>query len=204
MPYIPVPNTAQVELVMNWQGQIVQNVLHYVKASPWDITQLTELCQACASDWDASLQALMPTTLSLIEVAAIDMSAQDAESVTYSTNLPLVGTNVSPSMPNNVAVCITKRTAKRGRSFRGRIYHPGLIDAYVTGNTVNADAVSGLVSAYSQFLSQGLTGDEANLCVVSRYSNNQPRSEGVATLVTNLTCDGVVDSQRRRLPGRGS
>ena len=203
MPYIPVPNTAQLEMVYSWDGQVVQNVLHYVKASPWDIAQLEALSDVCIAKFGTALDSILPTTLTLIQVRAIDMSSETAEVYTNTAGLPLAGTNVSPSMPNNVALCITKRTALRGRSYRGRIYHPGLVDAYVTNSTVNSDAVTGIITAWNAYLTHDIGEDDANLCVVSRYTNGNPRSEGVANLVTNLTSDGKVDSQRRRLPGRG-
>lgn len=203
MAFIPVPNVAQAELTYVWDGQTVQNVLHYSKASPWSVTHLQELGQSLQEEWSASIRSLQPTTLSLVEIRCLDLSAANAEYFNYTGGLPLAGTNASPSMPNNCALVLTKRTAMRGRSFRGRIYHPGLIDAYVTASRVNNDAVNGLVTAYTNLLGLQLLLDEALMVVVSRYNGGAPRAEGIASLVSHLTSDGVVDSQRRRLPGRG-
>lgn len=204
MPYIPVPNTAQLELIYDWGGQVCETVLHYVKASPWTVDLLTDLCESATLEWDAVMQTQMPTTLSLIGVRATDLASQTGAVVNYGTGLPLAGTAVSPSLPNNVALVVTKRTALRGRSYRGRLYHPGLNEGQVTGNIVGPSSVATIVGLWNNFLSLAVTGDEANMCVVSRYNNLAPRVTGVATLVTNLTSDGFVDSQRRRLPGRGN
>lgn len=204
MPFIPVPNTAQLELVYLWQGQRCQNVLHYVKASPWDITQLTELCEAAVVEWGAGLDIWASETLSLIEVVATDLSSQTGPVVNYAEGLPIPGSVESESLPNNCSMVITKRTQKRGRSYRGRIYVCGLTEGAVNGNQVNQANVTGLLAGWTAMLSLAITDDEANMCVVSRYQEGQPLSQGIATLVTNLTTDGVIDSQRRRLPGRGA
>jgi len=203
MEYIPVPNTAQLEFVFNWGGQVCQNVLHYVKASPWTITNLEELCGAAIGEYVSQFNINNPTNMSLTMVRATDLSSQNGPVYESSDTLPATGSNGSPSLPNNCAVVVTKRTALRGRSYRGRIYHMGLTEGSVTENQVLAASMTGILSRWTTLLALPLTADEALMCVVSRYNNNAPRTTGVATLVTNLTSDGFIDSQRRRLPGRG-
>lgn len=203
MEYIPVPNTAQLDFIFNWDGQVCLNVLHYVKATPWTQTQLQELTTAAIVKYTAQFNTNNPTTLALNTVRATDLASENGPRYENGTNLPVIGSNGSPSLPNNCAVVITKRTAMRGRSFRGRIYHMGLTEGSVTGNIVIAASLSAIIARWATFLSLTITGDEPLMCVVSRYANKLPRSTGVATLVTNLTSDGTIDSQRRRLPGRG-
>jgi hypothetical protein len=206
MDYIEVPNTAQLELVYNWGGQQCQNVLHYLKATPWTAAQLEELAEEAADLWTVQFPGVMPTTLSLIEVVATDLSDQFGPSITHGTGLPVAGTNASPSLPNNVALVVTKRTASRGRSFRGRIYHPGLVESQVVGNTVNPSDVTAILGRWGwfQLINLPVAVDEGIMVVVSRHFEGQPRTTGVTTIVTSLTSDGTVDSQRRRLPGRGA
>ena len=206
MPFIPTPNAVQAELIYNWDSQICETVLDYVKASPWNSDSMAELAEGLLETWNANLKGSMPTTLSLIGVRVTDISSQTGPVVEQGIGLPSVGTAASPSLPNNVAIVFTKRTGLRGRSYRGRIYHPGLLESNVVGNTVDAVTAAALRSKWEAFLAIPLTvaADEALMVVVSRQNNNVPRAEGVATLVENLTTDGIVDSQRRRLPRRGA
>lgn len=206
MPFVPVPNVAQAELVCLWDTQRCQNVLHYSKASPWTVDHMEELAAGLIEKWETWLQPSVTSTLSLVSVGVADLSAQNAPAIEYTTGLPLAGeAESSPSLPNNVSCVFTKRTALRGRSYRGRIYHMGFVESQVTGNALIPSVTTALTSAYSQFMSVSLpvAVDEAILCVVSRYTGGDPRSEGIATPVTAITSDGIIDSQRRRLPGRG-
>lgn len=201
MPFIPVPNTAQVELVYNWQGEICQNVIHYEKSASWTAAQLLELCALVKTAYVAGLHFRMSNQLSLIEIKATDLSTQTGPSVTYTTGLPDVGAKVSASLPNNVAIVITKRTALRGRSFRGRIYHPGLTEGDVTGNIVASGELASIIGNWTSLLTGNLSGPiPYDMVVVSRQNNGAILTTGVTTPITNLSSDGSVDSQRRRLP----
>ena len=204
MPFVPAVNVCQAELVFNWDGNIVENVLHYASETPFAIADMSLLGQDLVDWWNANLKGYSPSTLQLINVKLTDLSTQTSPVVNYAVSLPLVGTAGSPSLPNSVACVITKRTALRGRSFRGRIYHAGLGEGQVTGNSVSPSHVTALITAYNlakQFNNAPITWV---LCVISRMTNNAYRSSAEITHVTALTCDGVVDSQRRRLPGRGA
>jgi len=203
MPFIPVPNTVQVELLYLWDGQECANVLHYGQPGLTSITDMEEAGSILVAWWDASMQTLVPSTLSLTQIKLTDLNDESAPVVEYTTGLPLAGQHASPSLPNNVSVTITKRTLLRGRSFRGRIYHPGLVEGVVTNNQVLGTHMTNLINAYEEILNLAVTAEEWNMVVVSRYADNAPRVEGISTDVIALSSDGIVDSQRRRLPGRG-
>jgi hypothetical protein len=203
MPFIPAVNTAQLELNYIWDGQFCQTVLHYLKATAWDTTDLSELVQEAIDQWSTNFPTSMPSSLALISVRGTDLSSATGPTVVSSAGLPEPGVSGSPSLPNNCAMVVTKRTDQRGRSFRGRIYHPGLTEATVTGNTVNSASVTAILGLWSNFLTLAITADEGVLSIVSRYTNGAPRATALVTTVSTLTSDGIVDSQRRRLPGRG-
>lgn len=204
MDYIPVPNTCQLELIYNYAGERCETVLHYLKASPWDLADLTELCVAASALFVSKHLILAPTNFILSLVRATDLGSQTGPVVDHGTGLPLPGIIASPSLPNNCCMVITKRTAQRGRSFRGRIYHPYLVEPGVISNDVIPTTAAAYVTAWNFFKVIPITADEAIMCVVSRFADKLPRATGLSTIVTNLTTDAVVDSQRRRLPGRGN
>ena len=204
MPFIPVPHCVKAELLYDWAGQKIATVLHYELTNPPGPTDLTELASELIDWWQLTVKAGQPTTLALEAVRITDLTTAFSPSITDATGLPAAGTGASPSMPNNIALCITKRTLLRGRSFRGRIYHPGLTEGAITGNVVAGATVTGIINWYELLREFTLTSGLAALCVVSYFEAGNPRPEGLKTIVTHFTSDGTVDSQRRRLPGRGS
>lgn len=204
MPFIPVLGVVQAELVYTWEGQTVETVLHFEPSDPPTPALMTELGAFLVTWFNTVLKPTMPTTISLVNIKLTDLTTETAPVVNYGTGLPIAGTGASPALPNNVAFVITKRTAQRGRSFRGRIYHPGLMEGSVTGNTVSGSAATAIIGAYDDLLAFSTAGATWTMGVVSRYTNLAPRATGVFTGVVNLTTDGNVDSQRRRLPGRGA
>lgn len=205
MPFVPTPNCVSVEMLYTQDGQQIENVLHYVKASPWGLASMEELAQGIFDIWSTTWAADNPTNLTWDGIRVTDLSSQTGPVLIFQDDLPIVGTNVSPALPNNCAMVVTKRTALRGRSFRGRVYHPGLTEARVTGNTITTNFATTVANQYENLIVIEVQGgaDEALMVVLSLVADGQPRTEGQATPVTRMEVNLTVDSQRRRLPGRG-
>jgi len=73
----------------------------------------------------------------------------------------------------------------------------------VIGNTVDGAVVLDLQAAYNDLRSLPFDNPWEH-CVISRFNAGAPRTTGVATKVTScVVVDPYVDSQRRRLTGRG-
>jgi len=205
MPFIPTPDCLQVEMIFNWDNQIVENVFHYDMGGGFNAADADMVAAAIKTAWDTTLKAQTAATCSLTKFRMTDVTTQTGFATEYATGLPIAGTKVSASMPNSVSVTIKKATAKRGRSYRGRMFFIGLTEDNVTNNIIN----SGLTTTFGNFFAAIdsiaiSAGGPAILSVRSLYNGNAPRSEGILTPVTSFITDLVVDSQRRRLPGRGS
>jgi hypothetical protein len=143
--------------------------------------------------------------MSLYAVEVTDLETATAPGVTKAVTPPLVGGKAfEQTLPNHTAAVMTLRTALRGRSYRGRIYHCGFTEAQVNGNFIAAAVNTSLVSAYANLLalSDANGAEIARMVVVSRYANNIKRTVGIHTLVTGISSSGVVETQRRRMPGR--
>lgn len=202
-PYVPA-EAVQVELTMLFDGQRIQNVWHYAMDSPKPPAEMDELGDAIITSWNSIIKPQMPTTLSLIEVKVVDLTTQISPTVYITTGLPIVGTNVSPALPNNNSLVITKRTALRGRSYRGRIYFSGLVEGQVTNNAVSAAYQTGFINFCNAVRVITTTNYTWEMAIVSKRQEGQWLTQAIVTAVTGFTTDGQVDSQRRRLPGRGS
>lgn len=204
MAFVPVADTYQVELRMSYLDQQVENTL-YFQAKPDAATPtLAALANEVLLWWNASIRPYLSSQVTLREIYVTDLSSVDGEAYTFTPPTPLpVGGDTAAALPGNVSLAVSFRTAKRGRSFRGRNFIVGLVEPAVTGNNVSADFANGMSDGYNDLLSGSLS-DDWSWGVVSRYTNNLPRAAGVFTPVTSaIVVDTVVDSQRRRLPGRG-
>lgn len=201
--YIPIADVAKIELIHTQDSQRVENVYHVHKSSgAWDATTLTAMCAVFKGWFDASLKAQVSSGVSLVLIVATDQTSKTAPRVEYTTGLPIAGTNAGTVLPNNATCAISWRTALRGRSYRGRTYHIGLTQTQVTANTVGAGTLTALSTAYAALMTAVNTSGY-QLVVASRFQDHLPLLFGVATPITAITIDGSVDSQRRRLPGRG-
>lgn len=204
MAFIPVPNVAQLEAVYSQAGQIVENTFYYQAPGSMDTGDVEELGAAWLGEWSTNLKAYIPSETTLINIKVTDLTTAVSPVVNYSTGLPIIGTRGGGLLPTNVSLAFTRRTALRGRSYRGRIYWPGLIEADVTVNVVAPTFVSTVIAGLQNMNAVTTSLGVWESVVVSRWSEGNPRGTGVFTPIVNWTCDGIVDSQRRRLTGRGA
>lgn len=202
MDFVPAQFVMQVELVGTLHAQVVENTLYVRRSTGWNQTQwdiLASIVEQLANDLSASLSQQLAWT----RVDGTDLTSQTAP--TYSTVFanPITGNLSSPALPGSVAFCVSFRTAGRGRSSRGRNYVPGLAEDQVTGNSLSLAVISGLLASYSAF-NAALPDESMEWGVLSRVSGGLPRSAGLFQPVTSVVATDInVDSQRRRLSGRG-
>jgi len=210
MPFVPVPNAALVELRMLLFGQKVENTLWFFSPTPWDLSLLTQLNNDMTAWWVDEYADCISDNCTLREIACTDMSSPTGPQVVLPPPEPASGTITGPSLPNNVTLTVSFRTSNRGRSFRGRNYIAGLAEASNTANEMDASYIGTVISAYETLLAEGGALTAGTWVVASRFSGIDsegkpiPREEGITTPITSVTVvDNIIDSQRRRLPGRG-
>lgn len=205
MPFVPNANVAMVELRYLWDSQRVENTLYFDRGSAPNLTQMGELAALLATWWTTHLAPLTSDQVSLQEVVVTSMESETAPSLVYTFSLPEPGTATSPSLPNNTSIAIKFNTAGRGRSARGRNYVVGLVENVVTNNAVSPIHAAAVQAAYLElFMLLGDMTSPWTWVVYSRFADGDPRATGLAQAVTSVSfSDLVIDSQRRRLPGRG-
>lgn len=206
MPPLP-PISGIYRAVMNYtyDGQETANVMHFSHPEYPTPATPADLGQSLINWWAPNIKVRVPATCVLRAVTVTDLAASGPPALEYATGLPIAGTDASPQMPNNVTVAMSLRTALRGRSFRGRLYHVGLPEAQVQNNNVVPASLTSLLGAYNLLvaLDSASLGQNYQLVVLSYWANKALRSVPVATPVVSITSEGIIDSQRRRLPGRG-
>jgi len=203
MAFIPVPNVAEAVMVYSLDSQRVVNTLYFEFATPPDVSDLN-LLAAELETWQQGYQrGLVPNAVILNEVQCTDLTTESGPGIVYTTGLPAPGVGGTVALPNNVTLAVTFLTELRGRSYRGRNYYIQLAESEVTANTVTALKITEITDMYEALMDPG-TISVPTWVVVSRYTDGAPRTTGVATPITGVRVNPTIDSQRRRLPGRGS
>lgn len=192
---------------MSLFSQLVENVF-YIKGTedpdePWESSALANVADYL-EDWViGSIQPIGNANVTYRELYLTDLTTET--SPTYSRVLGFPGDVSGAAMPGNVTITTTFKTSGRGRSSRGRNYWVGINQNLVTGNTVSSTLTTNIRLAYLQLNVQIADAPRVpNHVVVSRRANGAWRTEALVQKVTSyVVVDNFIDSQRRRLTGRG-
>lgn len=205
MPFQPVGNAAEIAVRGSLDGQECVNTIGVLGSVGWGQTDLSDLCTIVRDIWDTSFLPIITSAYTAIEVVGrglrtesdFDADAQfDATSDGQADGFP---------MPNNVTIAVSFRTGLVGRSYRGRNYWPGLTSTQVAGNTVLTAHITAMRAAYSALRTAINETEVWVMGVISRVQEGVVLESGIVTPITTFAvADATIDSQRRRLPGRGN
>jgi hypothetical protein len=203
----PLVLAAAVQVRLHWtmNGVDAYNVLGGRVAGGFVNSQAhaTALGAAILGRFTSSgLKALCATTTSLISAGIRDVRA--ANQVEYvSVAAAVAGTGAGNPLPNEVAACVTLRTALAGKSYRGRNYFGG----FIVGEN---DAAGAIVAALNTALVSFMTGTQTDMSTegITLAVLSRPRYDpvsgaltyaGALNDVTSITArDTKWDTQRRR------
>lgn len=203
--FIALPNTAQVQMVYNTGGGQAENVFHVVKGSAWEVADLNSIAATFAGWHSAHLRQRQAPEVSLRLVTAKDMSVVDSVAIEAAVSPALDGTHSGKALPMNVTLALKWSTGFSGRTKRGRTYHIGITDTQVASTDMSfmdTTALGLIVADYAELISEVNISDQY-LAVASLRVNGAWRDTGVLTKILSVSADSYVDSQRRRLYGRG-
>lgn len=175
------------------------------KAREAPVSDAEDIAEAMETAWAGFFAApyqtetmklrIMPA-VSLQNIVVYDLSS---DSAAFETGpIPtIIGTeSLTAALPPDVAICVSKRTATRGRRGRGRSYLGGWssVVSTPTGAIIAPEAIA--AAANNNFLTLvGIGAAEiADLVVISQAADPL----GVTYPVTTLTVDANFDTQRRR------
>lgn len=205
MAFIPVTNTVEAQIRMTLDNQQIENTLYFTNTDLYTATEMTVLGNDLLDWWTDQMAQNLSDDVTLREIYLVDLRTETGFTVTVPSGSPApTGVNSGGAVPSNAAMCVSFRTDLRGRSYRGRNYISGIPASEVTLNTVSPTRIAGLIGSY-ELLFGFLLSNGWSWSVVSRRHNGADRITGVPTQVTSVVVvDATIDSQRRRLPGRGS
>lgn len=204
MAFQSVPDTAKVAVVMKYDSQDVVNVFHFRRPGQWGVPELESLVQAVGTAWVNDVMIHLSQYLLLFRVEGRGLRSQNDVSFEYVLPTVVSGGRGGEGVAGSLAFAVTHLTGFVGRSNRGRTFFGGLAELDVNGNLIEVPRANGLRDGL------GSVRDAANaigwtMVVVSRFSNRTLRPEGVTIPIIGFRYrDTIIDSQRRRLPGRGS
>lgn len=206
MPQLVVANAAQMRLIWSKSGTLhALNVLGVVNAGSVSITQaLTNTLGTAikAALTSSGLGAQLSDSFALANVGLRDIrTANTAEFLDAAA--ATAGTGAATEyLPPQTALCVTLRTAQAGRSYRGRVYLNGYVEAINVSSGVCTNTAPSV--AFVAAIKAALQANGLDLGVISRPAPDLPIPRaGFVTVVTSAVArDAVWDTQRRRaIPG---
>lgn len=204
MPFVAVPNTALVRLQGTVDRQMTINDL-YFEISGGGITpvNLNTLAVTVEDWWSLNIANLLSEDWTTVRVVAVDLSSETGPTAEVPSSEP--GGVAGEAAPNNVAACVSFRTASRGRSARGRNFVPGIPNSLITLNTLDAAFITNLTSSYQLLVGPGTFIPGWEWVVVSRFALGVERVTPINFPVTSATMVGnSVRSMRSREIGHGA
>jgi hypothetical protein len=193
-----------VEFIYVWNGIICENQVHVLGVEDFTPETLLTLWTTSQTWWNQYMKPLAHTSLSLTRIKCKAQYAPDAPVLDEAVLPPIAGTDAGFFVPNNVSFALKLATGLAGRSARGRWYAVGLTGNQVlNGVSLKTNYASTYVVALNA-LKQAYAAQGFTLCITSYRTNNAWRAEAVSWPVSGILYTDVnLDSQRRRLAGRG-
>lgn len=209
MAPLVVPGGVRLGLIWQLDGaDYAVNVLHgQIPAGVVVSASVSSWASAVAAAWDTA--QLGHTTEGLANNVRLDrLTARDlreANLAEYQSPVAKTGTSAQSILPAGVCIVVTHRTAKAGRSFRGRSYVPGYTEGASTGSGVAQTYVRTRQETFWQAVRENLAAS-VNPCVLSILSTRALNADRPIPLLTPVTASVVRDlrwdyQRRRAEPG---
>lgn len=204
-PFIPIPTGCKAEVRSVFDGQQVESVFWFAKNTAYTVDELNALADIIGAWY---IDQFLPRAVPSVEGAELILTDWSEPAGLQINNIAIAGQPGSHSgnaLPSNCALAVHFGTSVRGRSYQGRVYHFGLSENTVLNSVVDDAEVLAIEECYQALVDSTaeLTSSQ-HMVIASFCGDGSWRLEGLATPITSVAVrDHVIDSQRRRLPGRG-
>ena len=186
LPFQPVPDCAELILSYVAGDSPLTNTFQFSKVGGWTQEDLDSGTLAVADAWEETMASVFNTTVHLRGSKMYDLEVDGGAYSERSYSPSIDGTRGGAHEAVNVATSVKRKTAMRGRSFRGRVFHYGLsVTDRVNQRLWTTAAVNEVAFAYEGFVDAIETATGGVCVVVSRYADNLRRAEGIYTPVTD-------------------
>lgn len=200
--FIPAEKTAKVELIYTQNNQRVENVFYLQLENTIETDDVGTIAVNVGNAFSAHIPPIFNENTTLVLIRVTDVSVENSFIRDSSVNIN--GDLLGAGVPGNVTVAVTFASGLTGRSQRGRLFQVGLDDGQIDGNDLTAGTPAAIADAWSDFFAQLATDTLAATHVIASYCHNGSwRTNAQLTPVLSYFCDNHLDSQRRRLTGRG-
>lgn len=193
------PQVARITYQMHRGTRVFENTFHVARSAGWNLAALATAVDAAYTLWNTYARVAMPSGISLYNVHGV---VYDPTGFPYVYDHPvspeIPGTLTGNIAPGNASVTVSERANLAGRKYRGRLYWPGIPAANVNqDDSVNGAMITLLATFGTQLLAAFNNG--AGTGSLSIFHRNTNTYHAVASIVL----EAILDSMRRRLPGRG-
>lgn len=197
MAFIPTPHAARI--VINWvKGTETFSYVWYATMAGYTYEQMVTLASAVAVVHNGTRKAYFASQVSYVNTTVYDARVSDGPIVTSTVNAG-AGTGASELMAISLAVCVTLRTAERGRSARGRKY----ITGFGEGNNANGEWSASAVTNANEYVGairEAIESAGFTPVIRSIQQDGQPINPAATRAITgSLVRNTKVATQRRRV-----
>lgn len=206
MPHYPPPNNPNVvkaALVFQRDTRQLVNTLHFAHVGGWDLARMTTLAGDLKTWWNTIYRTAVPAAVALTQVQVRLLDPSNPLAVDFPVAPSIPGTRAGTSEAANVSLSLSERTGLAGRAHRGRIFMPSVSEIDVSVTDQATSVLVGLAANAIANLIFGFTTTSAFPCVFHRPGLLPRPLDNLYDLVTSYVVEDLIDSQRRRLPGRG-
>jgi hypothetical protein len=190
-----------------FNGQEDENIF-YVQVAETITSAILEEIAGRVATWVADHQlAALSNLYQHVRIVVTDQTTDPGLQFVNTDNAGLSGAQTSQSMPNNSTFAIHRKTGMSGKASKSRVYWPTIVLAFLSApNTMDPTTANNLVNDLETLR---LALETAGISTyvygyISRVLDHLPRTAGVfVPVVGHSFTDLTLDSQRRRLPGRG-
>lgn len=199
-----VPDGAEAVVRGSLFGEEVATTFYATHAAGWDDTELAQLADAVDTVWGLGVLPELQANYEYIGTFCRDLRTAVGFQASTNNNAG-VGGNSSAGKPNNVTLAIARRSGLSGRAARGRIFLPGIngdmLSAENEVSTTFVTTIEGLLNG----MRTAMDAVDWTEVIVSRTGPGTTSTLAVVyTVVEYVVVNRVLDSMRRRLPGRGA
>jgi len=190
------PLVVKAALIFKRDTRTFVNTLHFSDSTGWDSTKMQALAADLVDWWHTSYRTAMGVAVTLVQVQVRLLDPANPLAVDYTIGLPEGGAIIEGLEAANVTSTMSWRTGLAGRKYRGRIYVPAITEGQTNqDDTLTSTMAARLATVATYFLTHLIAG--------TRFPTIFHLGPDTFTNITTFVIENILDSQRRRLPGRG-